>query len=41
VLIAGHAAAIGPGAERVERGEGSLRGPGPAPLPDPEAGEPL
>jgi hypothetical protein len=40
-LIAGHAEEIDPGAERVERGEGSLRGPGPAPLPDPEAGEPL
>ncbi len=39
-LIAGHAEEIGAGAEPVERGVGSLRGPGPAPLPDPEAGEP-
>ena len=34
------AMAIGPGEERVARGEGSLRGDGPEPLPDPEAGEP-
>jgi len=39
-LIAGHAEEIGPGTGKVERGEGSLRGPAPAPLPDPEAGEP-
>jgi quercetin dioxygenase-like cupin family protein len=40
-LIAGEGAAIAPGEPEVARGEGSLRGPGPAPLPDPEAGEPL
>ena len=34
------AMAIGPGEALVSRGEGSLRGDGPEPLPDPEAGEP-
>ena len=34
------ARAIGPGEEHAGRGEGSLRGDGPEPLPDPEAGEP-
>ena len=29
-----------PGETTIERGQGSLRGPGPEPLPDPEAGEP-
>jgi hypothetical protein len=34
------AMAIGPGEAHVSRGEGALRGDGPEPLPDPEAGEP-
>ena len=36
----GEAMAVGPGEAHVSRGEGSLRGDGPEPLPDPEAGEP-
>ena len=39
-LIEGAAVEIGPGEAHVERGEGSLRGDGPEPLPDPDAGEP-
>jgi hypothetical protein len=31
---------LGAGSEPVARGEGSLRGPGPEPVPDPGAGEP-
>ncbi len=44
VIDGGLALAIEPGggaaAAPVERGEGSLRGDGPEPLPDPDAGEP-
>ena len=40
-ILDGRLAALGPGdARAVRRGEGALRGPGPEPLPDPEAGEP-
>jgi quercetin dioxygenase-like cupin family protein len=39
-LIDGRGAALSAGGSPVERGEGSLRGPGPAPLADPDAGEP-
>ncbi len=40
LIVGATAVEIGPGDPHVERGEGSLRGDGPQPLPDPDAGEP-
>jgi quercetin dioxygenase-like cupin family protein len=40
LIEGGGALAVGPGDHHVERGVGSLRGEGPEPPPDPDAGEP-
>jgi hypothetical protein len=39
-LIEGGRPVLSAGGSPVSRGEGSLRGPGPEPLADPDAGEP-